>query len=163
MRHLVAVSTPAGPAPDWRIRGACSGQADLFFGPDDERAAERRKRERMAQEVCAGCPVRRPCLLAALAAGAEYGVWGGVPQRELRKLLPGDSPRVPVVRADPRLAAARERVQAGAKRCARCEMTKPLDDFGVASAKADGRTARCRDCMRDYQRDYHDRRKETAA
>jgi WhiB family transcriptional regulator, redox-sensing transcriptional regulator len=50
----------------------------LFFAPDGERTAARRRREAAAKAVCARCPVQMPCALYALATAQPYGVWGGL-------------------------------------------------------------------------------------
>ena len=39
-----------------------------------------------ARQVCAGCPVRTPCLEWALRSGQEAGVWGGTSEHERRAL-----------------------------------------------------------------------------
>lgn len=40
-----------------------------------------------AKRTCMACPVRAACLEHAIEAGEEYGVWGGVGQQELRRLI----------------------------------------------------------------------------
>jgi len=40
-----------------------------------------------AKTVCSGCPVRTECLADALDNRVEYGVWGGMTERERRALL----------------------------------------------------------------------------
>ena len=40
-----------------------------------------------AKVVCATCPVRTECLADALDNRVEYGVWGGMTERERRALL----------------------------------------------------------------------------
>jgi WhiB family transcriptional regulator, redox-sensing transcriptional regulator len=40
-----------------------------------------------AKAVCQGCPVRTECLADALDNGIEFGVWGGLTERERRALL----------------------------------------------------------------------------
>lgn len=42
-----------------------------------------------AKAVCAGCPVAAECLDYALANGERYGIWGGLSERERRKLERG--------------------------------------------------------------------------
>jgi WhiB family transcriptional regulator, redox-sensing transcriptional regulator len=37
--------------------------------------------------VCRGCPVRTECLADALDNRVEFGVWGGLTERERRSLL----------------------------------------------------------------------------
>ncbi len=63
---------------EWSDRAACRGMDDsVFFHPDNERGASKRRREAYAKSVCAGCPVRPRCLAAALASHEPFGIWGG--------------------------------------------------------------------------------------
>jgi len=72
---------------DWTPKAACKAeQPDALF----VRGAEQNK----AKQVCAGCPVRTECLAEALDNQIEWGVWGGMTERERRALLrrkPGSS------------------------------------------------------------------------
>lgn len=65
---------------DWTARAACKGTDpdELFV----QGAAQNR-----AKVVCANCPVRTECLADALDNRVEYGVWGGMTERERRALL----------------------------------------------------------------------------
>lgn len=47
------------------------------------RGAEQHK----AKVVCAACPVRTECLAEALDNQIEWGVWGGLTERERRAVL----------------------------------------------------------------------------
>ena len=73
----------------WRHRAACRN-ADLltFVGPEGERARERVLRERRAKAICARCPVVAPCAVYALTHREPYGIWGGLSERERRRLWP---------------------------------------------------------------------------
>jgi WhiB family transcriptional regulator, redox-sensing transcriptional regulator len=65
---------------DWQNRANCMGvDPDLFF---PERGASTRE----AKEVCRGCVVREDCLEYALANGEKFGIWGGLSERERRRL-----------------------------------------------------------------------------
>lgn len=67
----------------WAARAACRhADPDLFFpvapaGPSARQVAQ-------AKEVCAHCPVRRPCLEFAVDTGQGFGVWGGASEDERR-------------------------------------------------------------------------------
>jgi WhiB family redox-sensing transcriptional regulator len=65
---------------DWTTRAACraGGPDDLFV----QGAAQNR-----AKAICLGCPVRTECLADALDNRVEFGVWGGMTERERRALL----------------------------------------------------------------------------
>ncbi len=82
-----ALSDPAaGRLPLWWRDSAACRQADpeLFFpiGTAGAAAADIQQ----AKAVCAGCPVRRPCLEYALASRQEFGIWGGRDENERRLL-----------------------------------------------------------------------------
>jgi WhiB family redox-sensing transcriptional regulator len=65
---------------DWASQGACrSSDPDELFV---QGAAQNR-----AKAVCMGCPVRTECLADALDNRVEFGVWGGMTERERRALL----------------------------------------------------------------------------
>lgn len=65
---------------DWAANAACKGDTpDALF----VRGAEQNK----AKQVCAGCAVRTECLAEALDNQIEWGVWGGMTERERRALL----------------------------------------------------------------------------
>ena len=69
-----------GHPHDWAARSACR-QAD----PDElfvSGAAQNR-----AKALCFACPVRTECLSDALDNRVEFGVWGGMTERERRALL----------------------------------------------------------------------------
>jgi len=64
----------------WHDRANCLGvDPDLFF---PERGASTRE----AKEVCRGCVVREECLEYALSNGEKFGIWGGMSERERRRL-----------------------------------------------------------------------------
>ena len=64
----------------WQAQANCMGvDPDLFF---PERGASTRE----AKEVCRGCVVREDCLEYALGSGEKFGIWGGMSERERRRL-----------------------------------------------------------------------------
>ena len=64
----------------WRDRAACRGTDLTVFFPGRGESAE------PARQVCAGCPVRQPCLEFALRHGEVHGIWGGLTERDRRSL-----------------------------------------------------------------------------
>jgi WhiB family transcriptional regulator, redox-sensing transcriptional regulator len=65
---------------EWQSRANCMGvDPELFF---PERGASTRE----AKEVCRGCVVKDDCLEYALANGEKFGIWGGLSERERRKV-----------------------------------------------------------------------------
>lgn len=65
---------------EWAASATCkqSRPDELFV-----RGAEQHK----AKVVCAACPVRAECLAEALDNRIEWGVWGGMTERERRAVL----------------------------------------------------------------------------
>ena len=65
---------------DWSARAACrTTDPDALFV---QGAAQNR-----AKALCSGCVVRTECLADALDNEVEFGVWGGMTERERRALL----------------------------------------------------------------------------
>lgn len=68
---------------DRQLRAQCrhTGSA-TFFGPDNETAGQRIRRENDAKKICRACPARPYCLTHALHTPEPHGVWGGTAERE---------------------------------------------------------------------------------
>ncbi len=65
---------------DWAASAACrASRPDALF----VKGAEQNR----AKQMCAACPVRAECLAEALDDRIEWGVWGGMTERERRALL----------------------------------------------------------------------------
>jgi WhiB family redox-sensing transcriptional regulator len=77
---IVGVTSNGSEDRLWQSRANCMGvDPDLFF---PERGASTRE----AKEVCRGCVVREDCLEYALANGEKFGIWGGLSERERRRI-----------------------------------------------------------------------------
>lgn len=64
----------------WQEYSNCLGvDADLFF---PERGASTKE----AKQVCQGCVVRLDCLEFALVNSEKFGIWGGMSERERRRI-----------------------------------------------------------------------------
>ena len=65
---------------DWAREAQCkqAGLDELFV---------RGAAQNQAKRICAGCPVKTECLAEALDNQIEWGVWGGMTERERRALL----------------------------------------------------------------------------
>lgn len=64
----------------WQNYANCLGvDPDLFF---PERGASTKE----AKGGCRGCIVREDCLEYALANGEKFGIWGGMSERERRRI-----------------------------------------------------------------------------
>lgn len=65
---------------EWTVNAACrTTDPDSLFV---QGAAQNR-----AKVICSGCQVRTECLADALDNRVEFGVWGGMTERERRALL----------------------------------------------------------------------------
>ena len=67
-------------ARDWPARGRCAGT-------DPDALFVQGKAQRAAKAVCKNCPVLAECLADALDNRTQFGVWGGMTERERRALL----------------------------------------------------------------------------
>lgn len=68
-----------GEEYEWMMHAACRGMGDDLF---PEASAQQ-----SARGICTKCPVRRECLAVALDDRIEWGIWGGMTERERRALL----------------------------------------------------------------------------
>ena len=65
---------------EWVSRAQCrSGDPDELF--------VRGAAQREAAAICRNCPVMAECLAEALDNQVEWGIWGGMTERQRRKLL----------------------------------------------------------------------------
>jgi WhiB family transcriptional regulator, redox-sensing transcriptional regulator len=64
----------------WQERALCAQTDPEAFFP------EKGGSTREAKKVCIGCDVRGECLEYALANDERFGIWGGLSERERRKL-----------------------------------------------------------------------------
>lgn len=67
---------------------ALAWQADALCAQTDPEAffPEKGGSTREAKRICEGCEVRSQCLEYALANDERFGIWGGLSERERRKL-----------------------------------------------------------------------------
>lgn len=64
----------------WRLDANCRGtHPDPFFAERGESVAD-------AKAICAGCTVRDDCLEYALNRKVKHGIWGGLSERERRRI-----------------------------------------------------------------------------
>ncbi len=77
-----ALPWAAGPAAEdaWRLDALCAETDPEAFFP------EKGGSTREAKRVCTGCEVRVECLEFALASDERFGIWGGLSERERRRL-----------------------------------------------------------------------------
>ena len=71
------------PADQWQDRALCAQTDPEAFFP------EKGGSTREAKKICLGCEVRHECLEYALAHDERFGIWGGLSERERRRLKRG--------------------------------------------------------------------------
>jgi len=71
--------------------GPLAWQADALCAQTDPEAffPEKGGSTRDAKRICAACEVRAECLEYALANDERFGIWGGLSERERRRLRRG--------------------------------------------------------------------------
>jgi WhiB family redox-sensing transcriptional regulator len=125
-------------ARSWRDLAACldvvSADYDPFFADSAELQAE-------AIAICASCLVRDDCLTFAVRTGQQYGIWGGQPERIVRRLIAVDRAGRPQA----------HRVPAGHPQASKthCKHGHPFNAANTYYTR-DGRR-RCRTCLREAQ------------
>lgn len=68
---------------DWYERALCpQTDPDAFF-------PEKGGSTKEAKKICLGCPVKQQCLQWALDNDERFGIWGGLSERERRRLKRG--------------------------------------------------------------------------
>lgn len=76
--------------PDWydNPERACADPGDVqFFAPDIEDHQQKRKFDTApAKRLCRSCPFIQECLSWALVTNQQYGVWGGMDERQRRAI-----------------------------------------------------------------------------
>lgn len=74
------LSLENSPGLTWQERGLCAQTDPEAFFP------EKGGSTREAKRVCLTCEVRAECLDYALGNDERFGIWGGLSERERRKL-----------------------------------------------------------------------------
>ena len=76
----IAMGENPGGEEGWRLDALCAETDPEAFFP------EKGGSTREAKRVCSGCSVRAECLEFALANDERFGIWGGLSERERRRL-----------------------------------------------------------------------------
>lgn len=71
---------PQPHTSSWREAGLCAQTDPEVFFPDKGGSTT------SARAVCQSCDVRQQCLEYALAHDERFGIWGGLSERERRRL-----------------------------------------------------------------------------
>jgi WhiB family redox-sensing transcriptional regulator len=101
MSELIAASTQVAlnlevdtADEQWSERALCAQTDPEAFFPEQGGST------REAKAICRRCPVAKQCLTHALEHDERFGVWGGMSERERRRIKHGTYP------ADKRVTAA---------------------------------------------------------
>ena len=74
MESIAKLPAPTQDQWEWQYEGACrEADPDLFFHPEGERGAARRRRAEAAKQYCARCPVLETCRERSLMAREPFG------------------------------------------------------------------------------------------
>ena len=78
----------ATPEIDETLNGPLAWQAQALCAQTDPEAffPEKGGSTREAKNVCSRCPVKAECLQYALENDERFGIWGGLSERERRRM-----------------------------------------------------------------------------
>ena len=129
MRELFLLE-PESEDGGWQERALCAQTDPEAFFP------EKGGSTREAKKVCLTCEVRDECLEAALFNDERFGIWGGLSERERRKLKKRASeparPVAPCVWRRPRSSGGVPRVLGAGPRSLACRTVPSPDGSSVA-------------------------------
>jgi WhiB family redox-sensing transcriptional regulator len=78
--EMLEIVEDADEDQEWQDRALCAETDPEAFFP------EKGGSTREAKRICSGCEVRAQCLEYALAHDERFGIWGGLSERERRRL-----------------------------------------------------------------------------
>ena len=78
--HLAALGDDDGGLLSWQEQALCAQTDPEAFFP------EKGGSTREAKRICVGCDVKGDCLEYALGQDERFGIWGGLSERERRRL-----------------------------------------------------------------------------
>ena len=80
---IFAIGVDDAKGQDWQDRALCAQTDPEAFFP------EKGGSTREAKKVCRSCEVRAECLEYALEHDERFGIWGGLSERERRRIKRG--------------------------------------------------------------------------
>ena len=80
VHDALGISEDDAAEQSWQDRALCAQTDPEAFFP------EKGGSTREAKRVCRGCEVRAECLEYALGHDERFGIWGGLSERERRRL-----------------------------------------------------------------------------
>lgn len=79
-QHTGSFPDTATRPTDWLAKAPCKADADAMFPGNNDYDIE------YAKSICRRCTVAERCLQWALETGEEHGVWGGLSEKERRRI-----------------------------------------------------------------------------
>jgi WhiB family transcriptional regulator, redox-sensing transcriptional regulator len=80
------LASPFIRSDSWLDDAGCTTvPVEVFYGTDDMPLTHREKEQ--AKYICSTCPVQPDCLAHSLKTRENWGIWGGLDERERRALL----------------------------------------------------------------------------
>jgi len=76
----MSTDTSLVPALSWQQEALCAQTGSEFFFPEPGSSV------REAKQICGLCPIRPACLDHALTYDEQFGVWGGLSEKERHHL-----------------------------------------------------------------------------
>ena len=116
---------------DWQDSALCAETDPEAFFP------EKGGSTRDAKKVCRSCDVRAECLEYALETDQKHGIWGGLSERERRRLRRGEIAPVVII---------------SEKTCTKCRTPKPFSEFSRRGGTSSGLEHQCKMCRSDARR-----------
>lgn len=148
MSHYTGAVPGVAPGREWLRLGACRGHEDPDLWYATSNTVDGNAQIHQAQAICHTCPVLQQCARWALENREAWGVWGGVTERERRKLLKirikntAPETKAPAKDTTPRNKGARPPALCGTRSAYQRHVKKkePIDDAcRVANTAADRR------------------------
>ena len=78
--NVAEITTVADERTAWVLQGLC-------LTADPDKLFVRGAAQKKAAALCRDCPVKAECLADALDNEVEFGIWGGMTERQRRALL----------------------------------------------------------------------------
>lgn len=125
----IVLRPPLDDRHDWRERALCAQTDPEAFFP------EKGGSTREAKKVCSGCEVRAECLEYALDRDERFGIWGGLSERQRRKIK------------RQRGADAQQQAAETTLPCSICQEHKPVSEFPKPRSTNTTNARICKDCV----------------
>lgn len=134
--------------PEWTERALCAQVGPDFWYPEK---AVSGSMAATAKKVCTTCAVREQCLAWALENDERFGIWGGLTERERRKLPRGRRCN----HCDEIFAPSDPRERMCSEECRDAARHRTIEDnekaYGCIQCGTPTTSLRCGDCSHRYR------------